>query len=91
MEPPRPTREQRDDRTADSGAGQSGVADDRNIPDIDTVYNAVEYIDELRDHRRNGKTKDKAADRVLPQMVLMTHTTLPYFMKNLINESLSLL
>ena len=44
--------------------GQGQAADLRHVADVDAVYNIIEHIDELRDHRRDRQPEQESADRL---------------------------
>ena len=57
-------RHDQDDRRADAKTGQGQAADLRHVADVDAVYNIIEHIDELRDHRRDRQPEQESADRL---------------------------
>ena len=40
------------------------AADLRHVADVDAVYNIIEHIDELRDHRRDRQPEQESANRL---------------------------
>ena len=65
----RERRDERDDGTAHADACERLRAVARNIADIHTVYNAVQYADELREHGGNGQGPDEAFNVIRPEVV----------------------
>lgn len=54
--------DQHQNRHAEPHAGQRRGADALDVPDVDSVHNVIQQIDDLGDHRRHGQRKHPAAD-----------------------------
>ena len=54
---------------ADADTRERQITDRGNVADVHTVYNAVQYADELREHGGNGQGPDEAFNVIRPEVV----------------------
>ena len=62
-------RNQGDDGTAHAHTGQRQITYMGNVADVHPVHNAVEYIDELGQHRGNGQFEHQFSNGISAQIV----------------------
>ena len=60
-----------DQRHADSHSRQSGGSNSRNMPDVNSVHNIVEHVNQLRRHRGQSQPKQQFAQGLCPQKFLI--------------------